>query len=278
VSVFGEDIGGGIGPVGLGRDGRKADGDESPEQALRRIVGDLASGDDLWAFAGRNGGPWGYAQICRTGPGRVLHVVGASPMALRLRELLAEGAATGWELHPVRDGRTPLHVLAEPLLALSGATRDYNLLRRNGFATVEELAATPDHCLLRIRHVGPKTVAAVHQVLRDLGWDSLKVAHPAANDAVAERRWLVMKRLAEDHRVRYREFADMLARSSMPLAALEKIADSLNAEATPPADPLVCLSLHTAGEADLAMYYQRTHAAPTDPAERAEGRSPEPRT
>jgi hypothetical protein len=78
--VFGEDIGDGIGPVGIGRDGRDdADEDESPEQALRRIVDDLASGDDLWAFAGRNGGQWGYAQICRTGPGRVLHVVGASP-------------------------------------------------------------------------------------------------------------------------------------------------------------------------------------------------------
>lgn len=277
--MFGEDIAYGVGTVGIGRDGRgDADEDESPEQALRRIVGDLASGDDLWAFAGRDAGRWGHAQICRTGPGRVLHVVGASPMALRLRELLAEGAAPGWELHPVRDGRTPLHVLAEPLLALSGATRDYNLLRRNDFATVEELAATPDDCLLRIRQVGPKTVAAVHQVLRDLGWDSLKVAHPAANDAVAERRWLVMKRLAEEHRVRYREFADMLARSSLPLAALEKIAESLNAEATPPADPLICLLLDTAGEADLAMFYQRTHARPVGAANRAEGSSPGPGT
>jgi hypothetical protein len=205
-------------------------------------------------------------------------VVGASLMALRLRELLAGSAAPGWELYPVRDGRTPLHVLAEPLLALSGATRHYNLLQRNGFATVEELVATPDHCLLRIRQVGPNTAAAVCQVLRDLGWDSLKVAHPAANDAVTERRWLIMARLAEDHRVRYREFADMLARSSMPLAALEKIAESLNAEATPPANPLVCLLLDTAGEADLAMYYQRTHARPADPADRAEGSSPEPGT
>ena len=57
----------------------------------------------------------------------------------------------------------------------------------------------------------------------------------------------------------------MPARWSMPVAALEKIADSLNAEATPPADPLVCLLLDTAGEADLAKYYQRTHARPANP-------------
>lgn len=272
VNVFADDIADGIEPLGIGRDGRDgADDDESPEQALRKVVGDLASGDDLWALAGRNGGRWGCAWICRAGPGRVLHVVGASPMALRLPELLATGAAPGWELHPVRDGRTPLHVLAEPLLALSGATRHYNLLRRNDFATVEELAATPDHCLLRIRQIGPNTVAAVRQVLRDLGWDLLKVDHPAASDAVTERRWLITAHLAEEHRLRYREFADMLARSSIPLAALKKIADSLNSEATPPADPLVCLLLDTAGEADLAMNYQRTHARPADAADRAKG-------
>lgn len=39
--------------AGGGRD--NADEDESPEQALHRIVGDLASGDDLWVFACRNG-------------------------------------------------------------------------------------------------------------------------------------------------------------------------------------------------------------------------------
>jgi hypothetical protein len=55
----------------------------------------------------------------------------------------------------------------------------------------------------------------------------------------------------------------MLARSSMPLAALDKIIESLNAEAVPAADPLVCLLLETAGEADIARYYQDTHSEPS---------------
>jgi hypothetical protein len=71
VSVFGEDIADGIGPVGIGRDGRDdADDDESPEQALRRIVSDLASGDDLWAspagMAG-SGATRRYAGLGRAG-------------------------------------------------------------------------------------------------------------------------------------------------------------------------------------------------------------------
>jgi len=156
-----------------------------------------------------------------------------------------------------------------------GATRCFNLLWRYDFATVEDLAATPDDCLLQIYQAGPKMVAAVRQVLRDLGWDSPTVAHPGAGDAVTERRVLMTARLAEEHRVRYREFAGMLVRSSMPLAALQKIADSLSAEAVPPADPLVCLLLDSAGEADLARYYQRTHARPTDTADRSERLAPE---
>ena len=49
----------------------------------------------------------------------------------------------GWELHPVQAGRTPLGVLAEPLFAVSGTVRYYNILARSDFCTVEELAATP---------------------------------------------------------------------------------------------------------------------------------------
>lgn len=81
--MFGEDIADGAGSVGINRKRRDDTDDESPEQALRRIVGDLASGDDPLAFAGREAGKWGHAQVCRTGPDRVLHVFGASPMALR---------------------------------------------------------------------------------------------------------------------------------------------------------------------------------------------------
>jgi hypothetical protein len=70
-------------------------------------------------------------------------------------------------------------------------------------------------------------------------------------------------RLAVAQRVRYQEFVGMLARSSMPLSALDKIIDSLNAEVVPLADPLVRLLLETAGEAEMASYYQRTHSQPS---------------
>ncbi|MGH3222929.1 MAG: hypothetical protein ACRDPY_30265, partial [Streptosporangiaceae bacterium] len=70
-------------------------------------------------------------------------------------------------------------------------------------------------------------------------------------------------------RDRYRDFAGMMARSSLPPGALTAIAESLSAEPVPAADPLVCLLLDTAGEAELAAYYRRTHAlVPGDPAAR----------
>ena len=68
--MFGEDIAYGAGTAGINRNRRDDADDESPEQALRRIVGDLAFGDDPWAFAGCEFGRWGHAQICRTGLGR----------------------------------------------------------------------------------------------------------------------------------------------------------------------------------------------------------------
>ena len=83
-------------------------------------------------------------------------------------------------------------------------------------------------------------------------------------------------RLTSGQRVRYKEFAELLAFSSLPAEVLEKIADSLNAEGVPPADPLVCRLLDTAGETDLARYYQSTHAGPSDTAGRAEIPGSEP--
>jgi hypothetical protein len=237
---------------------RHGDADEDPAEALPRVAGACASGGPgRWVTAGRPGGRWGAAQVCRVWPGRILHVVGGSPMASRLRELLADSAA-GWEPHQVRAGRTPLSVLAGPLFAVSGSVRYYNTLARSDFCTVEELAATPEDCLRQITQVGAKMAAAIRQVLRDLDWDS----PGAAADAVTGRRAFIAARLAGEHQVRYREFAGMLARSPLSAAALATIAGSLSAEAAPPADPQVCQLLAAAGEADLATYYQRTHARP----------------
>lgn len=57
-----------------------------------------------------------------------------------------------------------LHVLAVPLYRHSGQQR-YNLLDRAGFAWAEEVAATPDPCLLELHNSGPKFIAAVRRAL-----------------------------------------------------------------------------------------------------------------
>jgi hypothetical protein len=107
--------------------------------------------------------------------------VGASPLAAELRRLIAAGAEPGWQLHPVPGGRTALHVLAAPLSRLSGSSRYFSLLDRSGFAYVEEVAATPDECLLGLRNGGPKFLAAVRQVISELGPGTTVVGDAAAN-------------------------------------------------------------------------------------------------
>jgi hypothetical protein len=47
--------------------------------------------------------------------------------------------------------------------------RFYNILERNGFACVEEVAATPDACLLELRNSGHRLVATVREVISELG-------------------------------------------------------------------------------------------------------------
>lgn len=255
-----------------------AQGDESPREAFPKVISDLALSRNGWVQAGRHDGQWGQAQVCRIPSERVLHVVGNSEMAAGLRELLLEGSAPGWHLNPVVPGRTPLHELAEPLLTVSGSVRYHNLLGRSGFVTIEEVAATPDACLGSIHQAGPKMVTAIRDVLRALGFEPPEVTHPIVGGVVAERRAHIRAHLTSEQHVRYREFAAMLARSSIPINALEAIADSLNAETVPPADPQVLLLLSTAGGAELASYYQSCHGPPTDTDQRAELRPPEPGT
>ena len=120
------------------------------------------------AVAGWDDEPLGRALVFRLWPARSLHVVGDSPLAAEFRRLLTAGAVPGWELHPVPAGRTPLHVLAGPLHRLSGSYRFYNLLERNGFAYVEEVAATPEECWFELRNSGTRFIAAVRQVIAEL--------------------------------------------------------------------------------------------------------------
>ena len=118
--------------------------------------------------AGAQDEPLGRALVFWLRPARLLHVVGDSPLAGEFRRLLTAGEVPGWDLHPVPAGHTPLHVLGGPLHSLSGSTRFYNLLERNGFASVEEVAAMPENSWFELRNCGTRFIAAVRQVVAGL--------------------------------------------------------------------------------------------------------------
>jgi hypothetical protein len=142
---------------------------ESALAGLRSLAREFSSPrQPLWCPASLRSIPSGKVPVFRVRPGQSMHVVGVSPLAAELRNLLMAGAEPGWELHPVPGGRTPLHTLAAPLRHLSGNGRFYNLLDRSGFVYVEEVAATPDECLMDLRNGGPGFVAAVRQVISEL--------------------------------------------------------------------------------------------------------------
>jgi hypothetical protein len=156
-------------------------GSESPRDALHSAVCELSSARQQLSCSARlRSGDVGTAVVFRAWPARSLHVVGVSPLAAELRRLIAAGEAPGWELHPVPGERTPLHALAAPLLRLSGGNRYFNLLDRSGFGYVEEIAATPDECLLDLRNGGPKFLAAVRQAISELWPDLVAVPGDAA--------------------------------------------------------------------------------------------------
>src|SRR5712692_10256902 len=152
---------------------------ESPEDVLTTVVSDLSR--QLACHVGGNP-RLGRALVFRAWPLRSLHAVGGTPMAEALRELIAAGAAPGWELHPVPGGRTALQVLAAPLYRLSGQQRFYNLLDRAGFAWTEEVAATPEVCLLELRISGPKFITAVRRALSELGVDGASASPGSAGE------------------------------------------------------------------------------------------------
>jgi hypothetical protein len=131
---------------------------------LHTLVGQLSRAGESSAYAGSKYEPLGRALVFRLAA-RSLHVVGDSPLAADFRRLVTAGAVSGWDLHPVPAGRTPLRVLVGPLHRLSGHNRFYNLLEREGFGYVEEVAVTPEACLLEFRNSEPRFVTAVRQVL-----------------------------------------------------------------------------------------------------------------
>lgn len=228
--------------------------DVGPEDALREVLREFEdhaySCYSATAWVRPDDGTGGRAIVFRR-PRRVVHVLGTSKLAECFRELLRDGVA-GWTLHPMPATRTLLEV-AEPTLG----HRTYNLLTREGFSTLEELAATPDEALLELRNLGPKSLDAIHHVVA--AYSDATVAHPSEADAHADRREHIDTVLSPAHRVRNAQLLELLARSSIPLEAVDAILASLGAEPVPPADPLVTLLLKTASEPELADLYERAH-------------------
>jgi hypothetical protein len=156
---------------------------ESALDALRRLAMEFSSSrQPLWCPASLRSGASGTAQVFHVPAGQSMHVVGASSLAAELRRLLTDGAELGWKLHPVPGDTTPLHALAAPLRRHSGSGRFYNLLDRSGFAYVEEVAATPEECLMDLHNCGPRFVAAVRQAISELTAGAASLADGAAPD------------------------------------------------------------------------------------------------
>jgi hypothetical protein len=145
---------------------------ESPEQVLQAVIDWFCAGPEWWVTAGPYPGPWGQARVYRIRPARSLLVLGETPMADELRQLLEAGAAPGWILHPVPDRRTALGDLGEPLREASGSWLAHNILARAGFQYAEEIAALPQGGLQDLPQCGPKCLTAIRQVLNDFGFDT----------------------------------------------------------------------------------------------------------
>jgi RNA polymerase alpha subunit len=244
--------------------------DASPEEALREALREFEdrpySCYSATAWVCSDNGTGGRTLVFRR-PGRVVHVIGTSKLAECFRELLRDGVDS-WTLHPMPATRTPLEV-AEPTLG----HRTYKLLAREGFTTLEDLVAIPDEALMKLRNLGPKSLDAIHQAVA--AYSEATLVHPSEADIHAKRREHIDTALSPAHRVRNTQLLELLARSSVPLEAVDAILDSLEAEPVPPADPMVTLLLRTAREPELAALYERAHQPGPEPGNPGTSREPQ---
>uniref|UniRef100_UPI003F492290 hypothetical protein n=1 Tax=Amycolatopsis sp. CA-096443 TaxID=3239919 RepID=UPI003F492290 len=234
----------------------------APEEEARRIGAHFDRAPrHPWEPAGADASPWGLAWVCRVGTGRVLHVVGASEMAERLRSLYGDGTIVGWRLQPMAPSRTPLEDYGAEFGATGqqdGGSRGYHQLRHAGFVFGEEVAACPDEALLKIRNIGPGTLRKIRRIIGGPPAPSARVAAGDDLEPVPSGQ-ILGGRLSASTRARYPELVRGLAASHMPPAALDTIARSLDNETPPPPEPLVALLLETAGQARLLDIYRATH-------------------
>ncbi|SFW11916.1 hypothetical protein [Amycolatopsis australiensis] len=241
----------------------------TPEQEAARIAEafDFYDRGEHWEVAGGRRAEdslYGTARVCRVVPGRVLHVVGASAMAEQLRHLYGCGAVTGWTLQPMPETRTLLHTVQQAIREASGGTgRGYTQLSRGGFVHTEEVQACPDTAMLGVNNIGPGTLEIIRAVLPYTGPDPAEAAaEPAdAGDGgmAAVPHAGATGLFSTATRARYPRLVEQLAASRMPEAALTRIAEALNGEPLPPADPMVDLLLDTAGLRRALEIYRATH-------------------
>ncbi|UKD50772.1 hypothetical protein L3Q65_00310 (plasmid) [Amycolatopsis sp. FU40] len=235
----------------------------APEDEARRIGAHFDRVQPHpWETAGSDVSPWGQARVCRVGTGRVLHVVGASEMAERLRDLYSAGAIVGWQLQPMDQSRTPLEEYESEFAAIGkqdGGSRGYHQLRQAGFAFGEEVAACPDEALLKIRNIGQATLDKIRRIVGGPPAPSTRATAPDHHREPTAPGQILNGRLSASTLARYPDLVRGLAASGMPASALETIAQSLEREAVPPADQLVTLLLETAGQTRLLDMYRATH-------------------
>lgn len=151
---------------------RRCRGD-SAGQVLVAVIRRLTANPGEWWATGLTGESGAEAHVYRTSRPQRLLVVGENALADGLRELLASGAAAGWELFRIPDARTPLYELEAILRPISGV-RYVHILRRADFSFVEEVAALPEECLRDFHGVGDKFVATVRTALAVLDPDACR--------------------------------------------------------------------------------------------------------
>jgi hypothetical protein len=155
--------------------------------ALEHVVGVfeaffLAFAARVWAS--RGGGD--VVQVYRRADRSVV-VVGRNALADRVRAALP---ANGWNISALPMSETPLSTLREAV-----GERTLSMLRREGFTTVEEVAAVPDSGLLDLRNMGLTTLGTLRMAIAAQRLDTGGEPVTLSGYHVTELRML-LKRLA----------------------------------------------------------------------------------
>ncbi|MDQ3401795.1 MAG: hypothetical protein M3548_00145 [Actinomycetota bacterium] len=104
--------------------------------------------------------PYPRVLLVRMRPQAIL-VAGAPTLATQVTQAILTYRWSPWRPHPLPYRRTPLPTTESAL-----DSRTYNILRRIGVDTTEEVAAIPPHLLRETRFIGPGTIRTIQRFLR----------------------------------------------------------------------------------------------------------------